>query len=73
MHKNKHRKQTILNLTVQHLENTAVQWNIWHTGPGIEWTGKKSYWLEEGEEVGEGRAGGLQQQEMEGKLSFTPA
>ena len=25
-------------------------------GAGIEWTGKKSYWLEEGEEVGDGRA-----------------
>ena len=25
-------------------------------GAGIKWTGKKSYWLEEGEEVGDGRA-----------------
>ena len=31
----------------------------WHTGPGIQWTGKKSYRLEEGEEVGDGGAGGL--------------
>ena len=27
-------------------------------GAGIESTGKKSYWLEEGEEVGYGRAEG---------------
>ena len=27
-------------------------------GAGIEWTGKKSYWLEEGEEVGDGGAEG---------------
>ena len=25
---------------------------------GIEWTGKKSYWLEEAEEAGDGRAKG---------------
>ena len=31
----------------------------WHTGAGIQWTGKKSYWLEEGEGVGDGRAEGL--------------
>ena len=29
-----------------------------HTGAGIWWTGKKSYWLEEGEETGDGRAEG---------------
>ena len=28
-------------------------------GADIEWTGKKSYWLEEGEEVGDGRTEGL--------------
>ena len=32
-------------------------YNIWHTGAGIE-TGKKSYWLEEGERAGDGRAEG---------------
>ena len=37
---------------------------------GIEWTGKKSYWLEEGEKVGDSRADNCQQQEMEGKLQF---
>ena len=40
------------------LKSTAVQYNSWHTGAGIEWTGKKSYWLEEGEEGGDGRAEG---------------
>ena len=41
------------------LKSTVVQYNSWHTGAGIELTGKKSYWLEEGEEVGDGRAEGL--------------
>ena len=41
--------------------NTFIftQYNSWHTGASMEWTGKKSYWLEEGEEVGDGRADGL--------------
>ena len=41
------------------MKSTVVQYNSWHTGAGIEWTGKMSYWLEEGEEVGDGRAEGL--------------
>ena len=40
------------------LKSTVVQYNSWHTGAGIEWTGKKSYWLDEGAEVGGGRAEG---------------
>ena len=32
--------------------------NSWHTGAGIKWTGKKSHWLQEGEEVGDRRAEG---------------
>ena len=36
---------------------TVVQYS-WHTGTGIEWTGKKSYWLDEEDEVGDGRAEG---------------
>ena len=28
-------------------------------GAGAEWTGKKSYWRQEGEAVGDGRAEGL--------------
>ena len=35
-----------------------MQYNSWHTEAGIEWTGKTSYWLEEGEEVGDGSAEG---------------
>ena len=37
------------------MKSTIVQDNSWHTGTGIEWTGKKSYCLEEGEEVGDDR------------------
>ena len=40
------------------MKSTAVGYNSWHGGAGIEWTGKKSYWLEEGEEVRDGRAEG---------------
>ena len=35
-----------------------VQYKGWYTGAGIEWIHKKSYWLEEGEEVGDSRAEG---------------
>ena len=45
----------LFNLTVQYLE---MQYHSWYTGDGIEWTGKKSDCLEEGEEVGDGRAEG---------------
>jgi len=34
------------------LESRVVQYNC-HTGAGIEWTGIKSYWIEEGEELEE--------------------
>ena len=40
------------------LKITVMQYNNWHTGAGIDWTGKKSYWLEEWKEVGDGRAEG---------------
>ena len=40
------------------MKSTIGQYKSWHTGAGIEWTGKKSYCLEEGEEVGDGRAEG---------------
>ena len=39
------------------LKTAVVPHSSWHTGAGIEWTGKRSYCLEEGEEVGDGRAG----------------
>ena len=42
-------KKTFLILQYSTLKSTAVQYNHWHPGAGIEWTGKKSYWLEEGE------------------------
>ena len=35
-----------------------VLYNGWQPGAGIKWTGKKSYWLEEGEEVGDPGAEG---------------
>ena len=40
------------------MKDTVVQYNIWHRSTGIKWTGKKSYWLEEGGEVGDGRIEG---------------
>jgi len=33
------------------LKGTVVEYNSWHTVAGIKWTGKKTYWLEEGEKV----------------------
>ena len=51
-------KKTFLILQYSTLKSTVVQCNGWHTWASIEWTGKKSYWLEEGEEVGDGRAEG---------------
>ena len=38
------------------LKSTIVQYNSRHPRADVEWTGKKSYWLEEGEEVGDCRA-----------------
>ena len=57
---NKHTKNkgNIFNLTVQDLEKYSSQYNSWRPGTGIKGTGKKSYWPEEGEEVGDGRAEG---------------
>ena len=56
------------------MKSTVVQYNSWHIGAGIEWTGKKSYWLEEGEEVGDGRAEGWSAIEDRGQaaISLTP-
>ena len=59
IHKNKQTqkiKKTFLILQYSTLKSTVVQYNSWHTGAGIEWTGKKIYWLEEGEK--DGRAEG---------------
>ena len=43
----------VLILQYSTLKSIGVQYN-WPTGVGIKWTGKKSYWLEEGKEVGDG-------------------
>ena len=48
-------KKTFLILQYSTLKSIVAQYNSWHTETGIEWTGKKSYCLEEGEEVGDGR------------------
>ena len=40
-------------------KSTVAQCHSWHTEAGMEGTSKKSYRLEEGEEVGDGRAEGL--------------
>ena len=39
-------------------ESTVVQYNSWHTGAGIKWTRQEELPMEEGEEVGDGRAEG---------------
>ena len=38
------------------LKSTVVLYNSWYTGVGIEWPGKNSYWLEEGDGLGDGTA-----------------
>ena len=38
------------------MRSSTVKYNSWHTGVGIEWTDKKNFSLEEGEELGDGRA-----------------
>ena len=59
-----HKKQTknkgnIFNRIVQyHEKSTAGQYNSWHPRAGTEWTGRKSYWLRRGEEVGDDRTEG---------------
>ena len=56
------------------LKSTAVQYNSWHTGAGIKWTGKKSYWLEDREEVGDGIAEGSSAvgDREQAEISLTP-
>ena len=39
-------KKTFLILQYSTLKSTVVQYNCWHTGAGIAWTSKKSYWEE---------------------------
>ena len=41
------------------MKSTVVQYyNNWYPGAGIKLTVKKSYWLKEGEEVGDSKAEG---------------
>ena len=49
-------KKTSLILLYSTLKSTVVQYSSWHSGTGIEWTGKKSYWLEKGGGGAEGPA-----------------
>ena len=51
-------KKTFLISRYSTLKSTIGQQNSRHTGAGIEWPGKKSYWPGEGEEVGCGGAEG---------------
>ena len=57
-----HKKQTkpkiFLILQYSTLKSRIAQYNNWHTRAGIKRTGKESYCLEEGEEVGNDRAEG---------------
>ena len=52
----------------------VVQYS-WHKGAGIQWTGRKSCWLEEGEAVEDGRNEGSSAIEDRGQaaISLTPA
>ena len=56
------------------LKSSVVQYHSWYTGTGIEWTGKKSYWLDKGQEVGDGRDEGLLAigDRGQGAISLTP-
>ena len=59
MHKKTNTKsKAFLILQDSTLKSSAIQYNGWSTGAGTEWTGKESYWLPEGEDVGDGRAEG---------------
>ena len=49
-----------------------VQYNSRHTEAGIKWTGKKSYLLEDGEEVEDGRAEGSSPVEDGGQAAVPP-
>ena len=51
-------KKTFLILQYSTLRSTVVPYNRWHTGAGIQWTAKKSYGVEVGEEEGGGRVEG---------------
>ena len=66
------KKENIFNLIVQYLEKYSSIVQQLHTGAGLKWAGRKSYWLEKEKEVGDGRAEGSSAIEMEDKLQFYP-
>ena len=63
-------KENVFSLKYSTLKSTIEQPNGWNIRAGIEWTGKKSYWLAEGEEVGDGRAEGSSATGSEGQAEF---
>ena len=54
----KNTNKAFLILQYRTLKSTGIQYNSWHTEAGIERTSKKSYQLEWGEEVEDGRSEG---------------
>ena len=48
-------KKTFLILHYSTLKSTVGQYSSWQAGSGIKCTGKKSSWIEEQEEMGDGR------------------
>ena len=59
IHKKQTKNKILLIIQYSTLKSTEVQYNIWHIEAGIRSLGKKSSWLEEGEEMGDGRTEGL--------------
>lgn len=53
------------------MKSTVEAYKTWHARAGIKGTGKRSYWLEEGEAAGESRGKDHQQEETEGSYNFT--
>ena len=70
IHRQQINAQKCFDLIVQCLEKYSRQYVSWHIGTGIEWRGKKSYWMEEGEEVGDGWAEGSSAIGVRGQLQF---
>ena len=65
-------KKTFLILWFSTLKSTVVQDNSCHTGDGIQWISKKSYWMEEGEEEGDSRAERWSATGGQAVISLTP-
>ena len=62
-------KRLSMHVGTHTLTSTLVQYDSGHTGAGIKWIGKESHWLQEGNEVGDGRAEGSSAI-REGELQF---